>query len=100
MNIQVRNIVNADVAFSSELGHLVRDSYGATWRSELIVLDFEGMRNVSPSFLSQALMPILESTSMDKLAERVQFEHVPNGFEFVLDNIKKAMSAKKSRGAA
>lgn len=100
MTIRVRDIVEADVAFSSDFGHMVRDAYGTRWQSELIILDFEGMRNLSPSFLSQALMPILESGPMETLAERVQFANTPNGFEYVIENIKKAMAAKKPRNAA
>lgn len=95
MTISVKSLVNADVAFSSELGLCIRDAYGASWQNETLVLDFSGMRNVSPSFLSQALMPILESVPAEKISERVKFEHTPAGFEYAWENILKAMAAKK-----
>lgn len=97
MNIRINDIVKSDVAFSSELGRLVRESYGINWQKELIVFDFEGMRNVSPSFLSQSLMPILESVPVEKLSEYVQFQHTPIGFDYAIENVKKAMMPKRPR---
>lgn len=97
MNLRIRDILNADVAFGSEQGRLVREAYFAKWQNEPIVVDFQGVRNISPSFLSQALMPILEGLSMDDFRAKVQFISTPEGFDFVLQNVLKSVAARKLR---
>jgi hypothetical protein len=96
MRVLVLDSVGQPVALSSDLGRKIRDVYGDAWRSERIVLDFSGIRNVSPSFLSQAVMPILLEFSRDEIGDHVEFLEPPASFESVWKAVLDAIEARRA----
>jgi hypothetical protein len=58
------------------------------------VLDFNGIKNVSTSFLSQATMPILRSYHGLPLSSRLEFLSPPDAFDGVLKAVLSAINAQ------
>jgi hypothetical protein len=96
MRLNVRQIINSSSAITYDLGIRVRETYADRWKHEPIVLDFTGVRNVSPSFLSQAIAPIIRNVPADELTNHVQFEAVPQVFELAWKKVLDAARAKAS----
>jgi hypothetical protein len=81
MQIKIMDIIQSNKAYSSELGLKVRDAYGDSWQRERLILDFDKIINASPSFLSQATMPILMGSNLDEIANQLEFRNPPSKLE-------------------
>jgi hypothetical protein len=100
MRITVLELIQSDVAFSSEMGQRVRDAYGDTWRGEIVELDFTGIRNVSPSFLSQATMPLLQAFDVNTIQNHLKFTSAPQSLGLIWEKILSAVRAQKTDDAS
>ncbi len=81
MKIEIKKIIGTSRAVTFDLGVNVRSIYGDAWRNEVIDLDFTGITSVSPSFLSQALSPILRSVPASDIGQYVSFKNPPDSLD-------------------
>jgi hypothetical protein len=92
VRVNVYTIIQNDAAITFDLGVKVREAYGDAWRESLVELDFSGIRNVSPSFLSQAVSPIIRAYSPEQVLEHLRFSNVPPPFDMVWKQVQQAAS--------
>lgn len=97
MLIRVQEIIQSNSGLSTEQGLVIREVIGDSWKSEKTTLDLGGMRSASPSFVSQAIFPILIATDMDDIHEHLEFINQPNGFSFTWDAIEKSIRVRQER---
>jgi hypothetical protein len=90
MLIHVHSVIQSDAAITFDLGVRVREAYGDAWRDESIELDFAGIRNVTPSFLSQAVSPIIRAFPPEQLSAHLTFKDVPPPFELSWNKVQQA----------
>lgn len=97
MRLNISSVVGGPAAITQDLGVIVCDAYGDSWKQERLVLDFEGIRTVTPSFLSNALRPILYENGEDDPQLFVELVNVPKDFEFVWSLVRRAAIVKRGR---
>lgn len=90
MRIHVNTIIQSDTAITFDLGVKVREVYGDAWRESPLELDFSGIRNVSPSFLSQAVSPIIREYPPEQVPDHLKFTNVPPPFELTWQKVQQA----------
>lgn len=96
MRIRVSDLIKNTKAYSTELGIKVRKAYGDSWKTDKVILDFDGILNASPSFLSQATMPILMGVEIEDLDKRLEFENPPVSLESNWHKVIAAIQKQKS----
>jgi hypothetical protein len=99
MQIKILDIVHSNKAYSTELGLKVRDAYGDSWQKERLILDFEEITNASPSFLSQATMPILMGSNLDEIANHIEFRNPPSTLEENWQRVVDAIRRQKQKAS-
>jgi hypothetical protein len=90
MRVHVHTIIQGDAAITFDLGVKVREAYGDVWRESPLEMDFSGIRSVSPSFLSQAVSPIIREFPPDQVADHLKFMNVPPPFELIWPKVQQA----------
>jgi len=90
MRIHVQSIIQSDAAITFDLGVKVRESYGDLWRESPLELDFSGIRSISPSFLSQAVSPIIREFPPEKVPDYLKFTNLPPPFELTWQRVQQA----------
>jgi hypothetical protein len=98
MKVNIRDIIGSDAAVTYDLGVKVRESYGDKWRFELISLDFDGIRSISPSFLSQSVSPIIREYPLEEVPSHLHFSNVPPSFDLSWQKVREAVSRQNADG--
>jgi len=96
MRIQIHEIIQSDAAITFHLGTRVRETYGDSWRDSPLELDFAGIRSVSPSFLSQAVSPIIREFPPEQVSDHLKFVNVPSPFESTWQKVQQAAARIRS----
>jgi hypothetical protein len=98
MRLRIHDVIGSDSAFDTDQGLIVRKAYSHLGIDERLILDFTDIHRVSPSFLSQALLPLLLDQSPEQISTRIEFESKPDGFEYAWQNVIKAITAQRKLG--
>jgi hypothetical protein len=96
MTIAVQNLIHSTAATTTAQGMVVEESYGDSWKKEKLVLDFEGIRTVTPEFLSSALRPLLEQLDDNDIPRHVDIINEPPELNYMWKLVRQTAEVKRS----